>query len=259
MPIITQEQKQNYDKMVLEGATISYVDSVIINTFSGTGVPPTTLGKDGDIFKSFPSETPEIVMNELSSGNYDANDLFEVFYDLGSDDLWQIKISYTLGVILLKYGSNGTPDENGYTMQIGSGTVYDLHLYSSNVQAITLKFPVSANTDVQSITTATNIKISSKKLTGKVVDYLKYNSVWFENALPFARPTATTDFIHHSPDKSEIITAFNSIDHHDFAHQHDFYIKNNQGEFLVHYHPNGDTDESGVNYKFYIDTLDEVT
>lgn len=258
MPIITQAEKESFAKIVSEGATLAFVNSVIINTFLGSGTPPETLGKDGDIFKSFPGAAPVVVMDELSDGNYDANNLFEVFYDLGADDLWQVKIGYSLGVVLLKYGANGTPNEHEYTIQIGSGTIYDAYLYSRNSEAITLKFPVAANADIQSITTSTNIKISSKRLSGKIVDFVKYSGVWFENVLPFARPTATTDFIHHTPDKLEIIAAFNSIAQHDFSHQHDFYIKNNQGEFLVHYHPNGDTDESGINYKFYIDVLDEV-
>ncbi len=246
-------------KLIENKADTEYVDKVIINTFSGTAEPIAMLGKNGDIYKRYPSDTPVSIMDEVSYANFDENNMFEIFYDALSLDLWQAKIHYAMNVLLLKYGANGTPDEHAYTLQIGNGTIYDLTVYGKNSVSVTLLIPPTASADMRSITTSTNIKIMSKQLTGQFNDYQKYDNKWFPNVVPFSRTTSTADFAHTHPTRDELTAIFDSEEHHDFAHPHDFFVNNSQGFFIVRYIPNGDTDIAGTNYKFYYESLTEAT
>ena len=237
-------------------ASTQYVDSVIINTFTGTAEPANSLGKENDIYKRYPGDSPTVVMDGASVENYDADDLFEVFFNLGADDLWQVKVMASLGIVLLKYGSDGTPDQHDYTMQIGNGVVHDMYLYSSNSQAITLKYPVAANAEIASITTATNIKISSKALSGQFQDYTKYDGEWFPT-IPYSRVEVDKEFDTDVPTSLELVIAFGMADHHDFKHNHKFYVKNSHGLYVITYRANGDVDISGTNYRLYWEKLVE--
>ena len=246
-------------KALEDKADIEYVGKVIINTFSGTTVPETILGKDGDIYKRYPSDTPVMVMDETSYADFNENELFEIFYDGTSPNLWQAKVHYTMNVLILKYGTNGSPEEHDYTLQIGNGTVYDLSVYSKNSASIMLFIPPTASNDLRSITTATNIRIASKQLTGRFSDYQKYNNLWFPNVVPFSRITSTVDFAHNSPTKTELVAIFDAEEHHDWAHAHDFFVNNAHGYYLVRYVPNGDTDMNGINYEFFFEALSKAT
>ena len=238
-------------------ASIEYVDGVIINTFSGTVEPNIALGKEGDIYKRYPSDTPVVVMDEASNAGYDANGTFYVFDDPSSTDLTRVLIGASVSALVLIYGANGAPDEHDYQLQIGSGTVHDLTVIGGNATSVQLSYDAAAAIDVAGITTSSNVRIASAQLTGKFQDYTKYSGAWFPT-IPYSRTEVTTAFSVETPSKVEMVIAFNEADHHDWQHDHKFYVNNAHGLYIITYRSNGDTNDAGTNYKFYWEKLVEV-
>jgi len=238
-------------------ASIEYVDSVIINTFSGTAEPLQALGKDGDIYKRYPSDTPVVVMDEVSNSAYDANNVFYLFDDVNSDDLIRVLVGASISALILVYGSNGAPDEHDYQLQVGSGTVHDLTVIGGNATSVQLSYDAAAAIDIAGITTSSNIRVASAQLTGKFQDYTKYSGAWFPT-IPYSRTEVTTAFSVETPSKVEMVVAFNEADHHDWEHDHKFYVNNSHGLYIITYRSNGDSNDAGTNYKFYWEKLVEV-
>ncbi len=69
--------------------------------------------------------------------------------------------------------------------------------------------------------------------------------------------TIDMDTVGNKPTKAECITAFKMLPHFDWAKDDSFYIEStNKDKFnLVKYLANGDTDEAGTNYAFWIKEL----
>ncbi len=69
--------------------------------------------------------------------------------------------------------------------------------------------------------------------------------------------TVSMDTAGNKPDKAECIAAFKLLPHFDWAMTDRFYIMSvNKDKYnMVKYIPNGDTDETGTNYQFFIKEL----
>ena len=258
MPILTTAQKARYDDIASKTLVdAKELNEAVISTFSGTDEPLPSLGKEMDVYKRYPSDTPVVVMDEAAYEGYDANRIFYAFIDNNTEGLQKIGFSVTAGALILFYGSDGMPDEHDYKLQIDSGTIHDLTVATSNGALLMLDYPPAAVIDVSGITDQSNIRIASAQLSGKFQDYVKYSDLWFPT-IPYSRVEVTHPFDNATPTLIELTIGFGLAEHHDWAHDHKFYIKNSHGLYIITYRANGDTAIGGTNYRFYWELLTEA-
>ncbi|RLD03468.1 MAG: hypothetical protein DRI65_12855 [Chloroflexota bacterium] len=235
---------------------MKYLSQSLPHDFKGTTEPDPAVGKEHDTYELYPSESDVTLHEGPSHKKYEPFN-FITFVDITSDDLKVLSINPLTRAVTILYGKNSIPDIGHFSLQIDGGTIYPMTTEGHTNSMITAVYGSGADADVAAITTATVIKIAAKSLTGKYQDYVKHDDVWFPTE-PYSRVEVTTAFAGAVPTLAELKTAFATADHHDYKHNHHFYVKNAQGFFVVTYRSHGDVDDTGTAYKFYWEKLVEA-
>ena len=242
----------------------TYVDKSIVNTYSGSTTPLSTLGKNNDRYREFPATASQEVFKEDSAEPYDST-YFVPFEDnsvpTGVEYLGISPFERTIEIWFIEADT----DMDNMTFSVG-GTNVPVTVQASSSHSITLAYLTASDTIIQGITTSTELIGNASVLTGKYTDFIKYDGKWIEHQY-FSRPTITVlDTAMSSPvTKAEAIAALKDIPYWEdlpkyWGSDHDFYMVNTTGDelALVKYRSNGDTTEAGTNKKLWVQSLTEA-
>jgi len=248
--VMTSDYEPSGDHAIVD---VKFLASNLPHDFKGNTEPDPALGKEHDTYELFPSEA-DVTLHEGASHRIYQPFNFIIFMDIASDDLKVISINPVTRAVTILYGKNGIPDIGHFSLQVATGTIFPMTTEGHTNSMITAIYGSGADSDVAGITTATSVKVTAKALTGKYQDYVKHDDVWFPTE-PYSRVEVTTPFATATPTLAELKTAFATADHHDYKHNHHFYVLNAQGFFLVTYRSHGDVADTGTAYKFYWEKL----
>jgi len=168
---------QNMEGPMNGKASVAYVNSVVINTYTGTTIPSPTLGHSGDRYHRFlgSSNAP------LKSGNAEegySNGGFGVFMDNTASGIQEIFISPSERKFYISYGANGLPPMDTPVFAVDGQTVPLTITFQSN-KTFNATYDVGAASIIEGIDTGDAYELLAQTMTGKDEDYTKFNDEWF--------------------------------------------------------------------------------
>jgi len=247
---LNTSELEYFENIMPTYATRAFVESVVINTYYGAVPPATNLGKNDDKYRQYPTEVVTELYNGKSNEEYNSID-FLLIHNANNPILQASYILPTERKIEF-YLDGAVGDDITLTVD---GTNIPLTIVDSFSVMQVYTFDASMDSIIAGITTNSDIVINSKVLAGEYKDFVKFEDRWIEWQ-HFSRPTVVYT-ISATPTKAELIEAFKLINNHDWEHDHDFYIEDTLQTYLIliKYRANGDTDETGTAYKFWVEPL----
>ena len=155
----------------------AYVESAVINTYTGTALPDPTLGHSGDRYHRFNTSTS----NTLKAGNAEedySTHGFTIFTDQTSNGLQEIFVVPSERKFYVSYGANGLPPMDAPAFEVDGQTVPLTITFQSN-KTFNATYDIGAASIIESINTGDAYVLSAQTMTGKDEDYTKFNDEWF--------------------------------------------------------------------------------
>ncbi len=248
---------ENFEEHSLELENKASKESVaksVVNFYSGTTPPEQSLGKDNDRYKQYASSGLVNLHTGKSLQNYNSS-FFVVFDGSFPSGLEAMDILPNERVVSIFF-TGIAPDVSALGLAV-DGIPVALSIESSTNDEIVATYESSADATIQGITTSSDVRLDSEQSTGEHHDWIKDYGRWIQYSV-YSRPETNGEF-GHTPTRADCTVWFKQIPQNDFAHNHTFYVIHSTGdEMLVRYRANGDTVESGTNYKFFTDILTEA-
>ncbi len=248
---------ENFEEHSLELENKASKESVaksVVNFYSGTTPPEQSLGKDNDRYKQYASSGLVNLHTGKSLQNYNSS-FFVVFDGSFPSGLEAMDILPNERVVSIFF-TGIAPDVSALGLAV-DGVPVVLTIESSTNDEIVATYESSADATIQGITTSSDVRLDSEQSTGEHHDWIKDYGRWIQYSV-YSRPETNGEF-GHTPTRADCTVWFKQIPQNDFAHNHTFYVIHSTGdEMLVRYRANGDTVESGTNYKFFTDILTEA-
>jgi len=158
-------------------ADIEYVNSAIVNTYAGTTVPSSTLGKDGDRYHRYASSVTQTFKQGVCLEDY-SEPYTEIYYD-GSvtDGVYSIGIEPSTRKVYVDY-TNLDDHNNTPVLNIG-GTNIPLEVKSRNTAGFVGTYASSYDSTIAGITTSTAFELNGNALSGPEEDYTNFSGTWY--------------------------------------------------------------------------------
>ena len=157
-------------------ASRSYVNKAIVNTFTGTAIPSSSLGKSGDQYHRYETSTPKIISSGVSKDDYDASG-FYILDEISSPNTQEIYIDVENRAVLMGWG---TPIDHIDTLVLRvNGTDIPLTVTFQVPSGIDAIYDPGFDSIVQAIIAGSTYELNSMELQGKNEDYTKFDDMWF--------------------------------------------------------------------------------
>ena len=169
---------QNMEGPMNGKASVAYVNSVVINTYTGTTIPSPTLGHSGDRYHRFSGDTPDTSLkNGLSDNDYALTGVY-LFEDLSSQGIQEIFVSPHERKVYVTYGSNELPPMHDPILNV-LGTDIPLSIVFQSNRSFNATYDAGADTIIEAIRTTSPYTLKATTLAGKDEDYTKFGDEWF--------------------------------------------------------------------------------
>jgi hypothetical protein len=154
-----------------------YVNSAIINTYSGTTVPNDADGKDGDRYHRFASQANQTIQSGNSLEAYDQT-YVEIYYDNTQPGLYSISLEPSIRKVYLDYGGDGSSKTDSLVLKL-DGQDIPLTIDSKNEVNITASYSSGADSIIQALQVGTPFEVIAEIASGKEEEYTKNNDKWY--------------------------------------------------------------------------------
>ena len=277
------------DIMIVAKVAIQKANKTALPTiFSGSVVPDNGLGKDLDWYHHF--EAGSAIIQELYAS--DCREDYHPNYttlsatyqgDVPQNGIAIVELAPATNTLFIDLETNDTLPIEELTLEITNhGQVpvaIPIEVVANSAGSFTGSYATSFDSVVQGILGVdegsahpSTFKITVKEgvQTDKEYDYQKHNNEWkrtdFLNVdevhelIRSYDVTVSTTTTANKPSIAECVSAFKTLPNMDWAKDDRFYIDStNKNKLnLVKYVANGDVDEAGTNYRFWLEALTEA-
>jgi hypothetical protein len=158
-------------------ASIDYVNNAMLSIFTGDTVPPSTLGKTGDMYHQFATNTITIMKSGASVEDY-SDTYTELYYDSTSTDIVAIGINPAKRTVYIDFGSNSSAHVSNIILKL-NGVDIALAVKSQNNANIVCTYSAGFDSNIQSIVTGQPFELRAEELSNRELDYTKFNDTWY--------------------------------------------------------------------------------
>jgi len=205
---ITSENDLVTAKMLTEPfrlkADLNYVDSSVINEFSGVIPPLPQTGKSNDVFHQYPTQVDTTIQDGLALHDYNLS-YFPLYQNsAGPNGITEISISANNREVSMYFTATNKPVTDSYILEI-NGNDIPLTVIYNTASGFIGYYSAIHDGKIQSIAQGTPFRMRGMILGGARTDWVKSGSTWF------LRPIFNNTYDHDTA-KNVIITDTAFID-----------------------------------------------